>query len=379
VSASSTHGAARGRRRQQRRPIRRSAHAIDPRAARATLDAVRPLALNLLSGGATLLILAVLALPAKSVLDDGVEAEHRAPAAPLRPALHPRRVFGAYVDPWHVDDWARDIGAAPQAVAKFEAFSRRRTLDKYAAESRRQGIRRMMVSWEPWTPVPSALGVAAQSAPQPGYRNIDVARGAQDRYITAFARSLARYPGAVYLRYAHEMNGYWYPWSHDPKAYRWAWRRMVRLFALAGARNVRFVWAVNANLYEPAGVWRRTLRRYWPGDRYVDLVGSTMIDFGGSKDYPVRAFAGRLRALRRSYRKPIVLAETNTDYRGRVRWLGDLRAMLRGMPWIRAIMWSQLPSRGKVQQRGTGNVDWDIRRDPAAASELRRIIEDGLR
>ena len=287
-------------------------------------------------------------------------------------------MFGAYVDPWHVDDWARDIGAAPQAVAKFEAFSRRRTLDHYAAESRRQGIRRMMVSWEPWTPVPSALGVAAQSAPQPGYRNIDVARGAQDRYITAFARSLARYPGTVYLRYAHEMNGYWYPWSRDPKAYRWAWRRMVRLFALAGARNVRFVWAVNANLYEPPGVWRRTLRRYWPGRRYVDLVGSTMIDFGGSKDYPVRAFAGRLRALRRSYRKPIVLAETNTDYRGRVRWLGDLRAMLRGMPWIRAIMWSQLPSRGKVQQRGTGNVDWDIRRDPAAASELRRIIEDGL-
>ena len=126
-------------------------------------------------------------------------------------------MFGAYVDPWHVDDWARDVGAAPQAVAKFEAFSRRRTLDHYAAESRRQGIRRMMVSWEPWTPVPSALGVAAQSAPQPGYRNIDVARGAQDRYITAFARSLARYPGTVYLRDAHEMNGYWYPWSRDAK------------------------------------------------------------------------------------------------------------------------------------------------------------------
>jgi mannan endo-1,4-beta-mannosidase len=340
---------------------------------------LRPLALNLLTGAATLLILALLALPAKSVLDHGDSGRATPRGKAPRPASDPRRVFGAYVDPWHVDDWARDVGAAPQAVAKFEAFSRRRTLDNYAAESRRQGIARMMVSWEPWTPVPSALGVAAQSAPQPGYRNIDVARGAQDRYITAFARSLARYPGTVYLRYAHEMNGYWYPWSRDAKAYRWAWRRVVRLFDVAGAHNVRFVWAVNANLYEAPGTWRRTLRRYWPGRRYVDFVGSTMIDFGGMKDYAVGEFAGRLRALHRSYRKPVVLAETNTEFRGRVAWLRDLRAMLRGMPWVKAIMWSQLPSRGKVQQRGTGVVDWDVRHDPAAAAELRRIIEDGLR
>ena len=32
-----------------------------------------------------------------------------------------------------------------------------------------------------------------------------------------FARSLARFPGTVYLRYAHEMNGYWYPWSRDAR------------------------------------------------------------------------------------------------------------------------------------------------------------------
>ena len=72
-----------------------------------------------------------------------------------------------------------------------------------------------------------------------------------------FARSLARFPGTVCLRYAHEMNGYWYPWSRGPRAYRWAWRRIVRLFRVAGARNVRFVWSVNANLYEPEAVWRR--------------------------------------------------------------------------------------------------------------------------
>ena len=341
----------------------------------------RPAALNLISVTATLLLLVVLAIPAKRVLDRGAEAREAATPLPrYEPARHPRRVFGVYVDPWHVDDWGRAIGAAPSAAAKFESFSRNRTLGKYAAESRRQGIRRTMVSWEPWTPVPAALGVDDQARPQPGYRNIDIARGAQDRYIMRFARSLARFPGTVWLRYAHEMNGYWYPWSRGPRAYRWAWRRVVRLFDVAGAHNVRFVWSVNANLYEPERTWLANARRYWPGSRYVDYVASTMINFGGDKEYTVDRFEPRLRALHEAFGKPLVLAETNTEYEGRVRWLRALRAMLGRSPWIRAVMWSQLPSRGKAHRTGaTGLVDWDVQRDPPAAAQLRGIIADGVR
>jgi mannan endo-1,4-beta-mannosidase len=339
---------------------------------------MRLAALNAVTCGATFLLLAVLALPAKQTLDR--PPAKSAAAAPPRyePAPHPRRVFGVYVDPWHVDDWAGAVGGAPQAIAKFEAFSRDRTLDEYAAECRRQGIRRMLVSWEPWTPVPSALGLDAQAQPQPGFRNIDIARGTQDRYIVRFARSVARFRGTVWLRYAHEMNGYWYPWSRGSRAYRWAWRRIVRLFRMAGARNVRFLWSVNANLYESQRAWLANAHRYWPGRRYVDDVGSTIIDFGGEKDYPVARFVPRLLALREEFRKPVVLAETNTEYDGRVAWLRDLRAALADMPWIRAVMWSQLPSRGQAHRaRTSGDLNWDVQRDPAAAAELRRLIEDG--
>jgi hypothetical protein len=344
---------------------------------------VRQLALHLMTVGATLLILAVLTVPARHAFEQRAEVQ----AAPrlaftpshVAPAPHPCRVFGVYVDPWHVDDWALAIGASPQAVAKFEAFSSRRTLSGYVAESRRQGISRLMVSWEPWAPVPSALGVVEQARPQPGYRNIDIARGVQDRYISRFARELAHFPGTVYLRYGHEMNGYWYPWSRDPRAYRWAWRRVVKLFDIAGARNVRFVWSVNANLYESAAAWHTTMRKYWPGSRYVDFVGTTMIDFGGTKNYPVSRFAPRLRALRELYRKPVMLAETNTEANGAAAWLRDLRSVLRRSPWIQGVFWSQLPSRGKVQQRGTGIVDWDVERHPAAAAQLSAIIRDGIR
>jgi hypothetical protein len=345
---------------------------------------MRLLTLNTLTAAATFLLLVVLALPAKQALDrGGAQARAATTSGDLpryQPARHPARVFGTYVDPWHVDDWARAIGAAPQAIAKFEAFSRQRTLDEYGAESRRQGIHRMLVAWEPWTPVPAAAGLDEQSKPQRGYRNIDIARGAQDRYIMRFARSLARYPGTVWLRYAHEMNGYWYPWSHGARAYRWAWQRIVRLFAVAGAHNVRFVWSLNANLYESEGEWLRAARRYWPGSRYVDAIGSTMIDFGGDKDYTVARFAPRLRALHRRFGKPVILAETNTEYDGRVEWLRDLERMLCGMPWIRAVFWSQLPSRGQAHRAGSsGLLDWDVQRDPPAARELQRIIDAGLK
>jgi hypothetical protein len=71
--------------------------------------------------------------------------------------------------------------------------------------------------------------------------------------------------------------------------------RVLRLPNVAHARNVRFAWSVNPNLYESEHTWRRGLSPYWPGSRYVGAVGSTMIDFGGAKSYPVERFTPRLR------------------------------------------------------------------------------------
>jgi mannan endo-1,4-beta-mannosidase len=287
------------------------------------------------------------------------------------------RTFGTYVDPWHVADWTRDVGAAPQYVARFEAFSRGTTVDSFLREAERQGLRHVLVSWEPWKPVPPKLGVSEQFRAQPGYRNRDIAAGAQDEYILRFARSLATFQGRVDVRYAHEMNGTWYPWSHDPIAYRRAWRHVVDLFRSVGARNVRFVWSVNPSLYLSQARWRRSVRVYWPGRRYVDAVGSTMINFGGAKRYPVRRFVPRLKALRKMYRKPVLLTEVNTARSGHVRWLKDLRRLLRRTPWIRSIAWFQRTSRGQVQIKGSGRLDWDVRTEPAAAALLRGIIADG--
>ena len=142
---------------------------------------------------------------------------------------------------------------------------------------------------------------------------------------------------------------------------------------------MRFVWSVNPSLYLPLKRWRRSVRVYWPGRRYVDAVGSTMINFGGQKHYAVSRFVPRLRALRRLYRKPVALTEVSTAHRGRIRWLRNLRRMVRRNPWIRSVAWFQRQSRGQVQIQGSGRLDWDVQTDPVAAAVLRGIIRDGLR
>jgi hypothetical protein len=154
---------------------------------------------------------------------------------------------------------------------------------------------------------------------------------------------------------------------------------VVAIVRRAGADNVRFVWSVNPSLYVPKRKWLDRLRTYWPGRRYVDFVGSTMINFGGHKDYSVQRFVPRLRALHSHYRTPMMITEANTVYNRRVVWLHQFRRMLRDMPWIKAVAWSQLPSRGKAHLKSAGNLDWDVQRDSKGAAVLRSIIEDGLR
>ena len=338
---------------------------------------MRSLALNLSTAVVTLLLLGVLTFPASRILTAPLDATPE-PARAATPVDSGRFFFGAYANPWHLGVWTRGVGARPQLLAKFQSFAQHRPVGDFLSRCERDGVRRVLISWEPWRPVPASLGGRAQGEPQFGYRNVDIASGAQDGYIRGFARALRGFRGVVYLRYAHEMNGFWYPWSRNSRAYVRAWRHVVRVFRAEGARNVRFVWSVNPSLYLSRAQWLRRLEHFWPGRSYVDYVGSTVINFGGVKHYTVARFKPSLRLLRRTFHAPLMLTETNTERHGRVSWLRQLERLVARNPWIRGAVWSQLPSRSKAQAgRKVGNLSWDVTRDPPAARVVRQIIGIG--
>jgi len=261
---------------------------------------------------------------------------------------------------------------------EFESWSRQRTLDSHFAQARAAGMQSFMITWEPWTPVDGSLSVEQQAAVQPGLANTAIASGGKDAYIHSFAHSVAAAGLTVYIRYAHEMNGNWYPWTRDPTAYIAAWRHIVTIFRDEKATNAKFVFSVNPDLYDDDATFSAATLSYWPGGDYVDYVGSTMINFGGTKQYNVARFADRIKLLHTKYDKPAILTEVNTAAVGRVAWLTDLRSWLaQDHDWLKGAVLSQGASRAKESLgNAVGNVNWDITTDPQTRPVVKSIIED---
>jgi len=69
-----------------------------------------------------------------------------------------------------------------------------------------------LLTWEPWN---SAAGVN-----QPTYRLSAIANGTHDALVRRWATQIKAWGKPLMLRFAHEMNGNWYPWSEASTATR---------------------------------------------------------------------------------------------------------------------------------------------------------------
>jgi hypothetical protein len=90
-----------------------------------------------------------------------------------------------------------------------------------------------------------------------------------------------------------EMNGSWYEWSirrapsSEPDAYIRAWRQIVTTMRSVPGQHFKFVWTVY-----PTGT---SAADAWPGNAYVDYVGTDIFDwYGGSKGTYLHTASGAL-------------------------------------------------------------------------------------
>ncbi len=197
-----------------------------------------------------------------------------------------------------------------------------------------------LVTWEPWT---ASLA--------------EIASGADDALIRQRAEALRTFGGPIFLRFAHEMNGDWYPWDgyHNGKsdgaaAYVAAWRHVHDIFAAANASNVLWVWCPTATSVPDAG-WN-SWRRYYPGDAYVDWV---CVDTYNRQATAWSDFARLVTPFYRDYarRKPIMIGEAGSvdDVSDqKARWIEDAAGELEhSFPDIAAFVWFDA---------NTGSHDW---------------------
>src|SRR3954451_1391933 len=185
------------------------------------------------------------------------------------PLLCPQRIYvGASVDglpgnPAALDPFIRATGVSPSVAMYFTDFGGR--VESVALTRLSNSGRLPMMTWEPWNhTTPSANPYSLQA----------IAAGQFDAYLSAQGKALAAVGAPVAVRFAHEMNGSWYPWGqgvngNTPADYVAAYRHVHDVITAAGATNVAWVWSPITVISRP----NVPLAPLYPGDGYVDWLG----------------------------------------------------------------------------------------------------------
>jgi len=149
----------------------------------------------------------------------------------------------------------------------------------------------------------------------------EIALGYWDEYITQWGIKLLAwvnmYPESerprLAIRFAHEFNGNWYPYSNTPVAYTAAWQTIHDQFEQMGVNeHVDWVWRASKTNVDDFN----DFTVYYPGDNYVDWTALDGYNWGSNyasngwtsfKDL----FADTYNILVQNYpNKPIMISET---------------------------------------------------------------------
>jgi mannan endo-1,4-beta-mannosidase len=202
----------------------------------------------------------------------------------------------------------------------------------------------------------------------------EISEGIWDSTFTAFAKQAASVSTPVYLRFGYEMNGDWFPWGKHPAEFIAAWNHAYRIFKLAGATNVEWVFSPGI-LYGNRSP-ELDLQPYYPGDSVVDIVGVDGYNFGnfidpwGSQHYWQdfgTIFEKSLVALK-TFGKPIWITEIGcpSDSR-RPAWLNELFAFMDNNPCVETVFW--------FNAHKTYEPDFRIESDATSLEEMREWLK----
>ena len=193
------------------------------------------------------------------------------------------------------------MGEKMAFVMYFQSWADSEIKTKWLDEIQEEGFI-PFVSWEPHpfgTPFSEVV-----------YSLKDISNGQFDEELQDEFKNIKAHDGPVFLRFAHEMNGNWYPWSgysngNSPEDYVVAWKHVVNLSRDAGADNIKWVWSPNAINY----LEQNSIDRLYPGDDYVDYVGMVgyLIEELDTFD---KRFGTTVTEIREFTELPIIITET---------------------------------------------------------------------
>ncbi len=91
--------------------------------------------------------------------------------------------------------------------------------------------------------------------------------------MLAQAVQIKAFRATVYLAYNHEPDAKWSTGSGtSPAQFAAAWRKVISVYRAAGVTNAKYVWVMTSYSFRRTDGHRAEL--YYPGDAYVDDIGS---------------------------------------------------------------------------------------------------------
>jgi len=221
-----------------------------------------------------------------------------------------------------------------------------------------------MVTWEPW----DYLG----GVNQPAYSLSSIMSGAHDSYITRYALDAKAWGHPFFLRFAHEMNGDWYPWNeglngNTPGQYVQAWRHVHDIFTANGVTNATWVWSPNI---EYGG--SIPLSGLYPGDAYTDWIAMDGYNWGATQTWKSwqtfsEVFGPTYSVITALTQKPLLVGETaSTELTGdKAAWITNaLTTEIFNYPRIKGFIWFNEDK----------ETDWRIESSPAAQAAFARAV-----
>ncbi len=253
-----------------------------------------------------------------------------------------------------VSAWRARAGRLPAVWMIFQGWTGWNAFPIAQARRAQQLGGRLLVTWEPWS---GARGAA-------NWNCALIAGGAKDAYIRQYARAVKTAGVPVMIRFAHEMNGDWYPWGtafrsnfrrnggNSPAQYVAMWRRVVGIFRSEGASNAQWVWAPNIqylNRYNSEFDQRSDLAALYPGDGFVNWIGLSVYNDTSKQNWRSFSdlFEGTYRTLTAISSRPLMIAEMGATEAGaphgtsKAAWISQtlMRDIPTRYPRVRLVNW----------------------------------------
>ena len=256
-----------------------------------------------------------------------------------------------------ITEFKNSFGKKPYLVMIFIDWPK--TLDKkIIADVYSEGCV-LFVTWEPWR---------AERQRAVNYDNL--LSGRYDRYIAHLARQIAAIGRDVYIRFGHEMNGDWYPWSGErlgADKFIAVYQYVKDVFDKNGAENAKWVFSVN---------WEDVPKRnnytlYYPGDAYVDYIGIDGYNWGDTQEWSrwmsfKEIFRERYEDIVRNFKKPVIISEFSSSGSGgdKAAWAKEALDEIRKMKRVRAFVLFNVDK----------ETNWRFKPATAAATALKQKL-----